>query len=147
MSTWTRLSLFVATLVLSACGGPAVLPDGTSTLRGEVIYDGERHRAPGAVLELILVDTADPDSRVGPLARERIANPDGPPVPFRIVYNVRSVQSGHAYAVCARAKDAAGSVVWATESLRSVRLPTDEELRVVVTDDSSDWMRCKEWND
>lgn len=131
---------------LAACGGPAVLADGTSTLKGQVLYSGDARNAPGAVVELMLIDISNPDTRSGPLARERIDKPGGPPVSFRVVYNVRSVKAGRAYAVCARARDAAGDVTWASSELRPVRLPSDENLQVPVTDDSRNWVDCKHWS-
>lgn len=138
------LLTFIAMATLAAgCGGPAVSPDGTSRLTGEVAFDGRTSGAPPAVVEVVLVDTADPDSRVGPLGRERIDDPGRTPVPFALKYSVRSVQAGHSYGLCARALDAAGNVAWQSEAPTPVDPPTDEPVRVVVTRHHRNWVDCR----
>lgn len=132
----------LTTLAAAACGGPAVSPDGTSRVTGEVAFDGRTGSAQPAVVEIVLLDTADPDSRVGPLGRERIDNPGRPPVPFALKYSVRSVQAGHSYGLCARGLDSAGNVTWHSETLTAVDPPTDEPVRVVVTGNQRNWARC-----
>ncbi len=133
----------LATLAAAGCGGPAVHPDGTSRLTGEVAFEGRMAGAQPAVVEVVLVDTADPDSRVGPLGRDRIDDPGSGPVPFAVKYSVRSVQSGHSYGICARALDSAGDVTWQSEAAAPVDPPTDEPVPVVVTRDRGNWARCQ----
>lgn len=128
---------------LAGCGGAAVLPDGTTTIGGEVHFENHRGGVPADVVEIVLVDTADPDSRVGPLGRERVSDPGDDPVPFTLVYSIRSVQSGHTYGLCARALDASGDVTWHSESPLPVKPPTDETARVLVTRDRGDWVPCR----
>lgn len=139
-----RLLLFIALTALAAvgCGGPAVTSEGTSRLTGEVSFDGRMAGAQPAVVEVVLLDTADPDSRVEPLGRERVDNPGRPPVPFALKYSVRSVQSGHSYGLCARALDSAGNVIWQSEAPAAVNPPTDDPARVVVTRRQDNWARC-----
>lgn len=140
-------TLFLAALLTAAgCGGPAVLSDGTSTLQGEVVFDDDHGGPAPDVVEVLLVDTADPDSRIGPLGRERVDDPGNPPVPFTLVYNVRSVQSGHAYGLCARALDASGDTIWQSRRAAPVQVPSDEQWRVPVTRDRDDWVDCG-WQD
>ena len=140
MTVWlTGLAL----VALAGCGGPAVLPDGTTTVKGEVIFDERPRGKPGAVVEVVLVDVADPDARVGPLGRKRIDDPRGRPVPFTLVYSIRSVQAGHAYALCARVLDAAGDVVWQSDRLDRIQLPTDKRVSVHVSRDRGDWVNCR----
>lgn len=140
MTVWL---IALAASALAGCGGPAVLPDGTTTVRGEVVFEERPRGEPGAVVEVVLVDVADPDSRVGPLGRERIDDPREAPVPFTLVYSIRSVQAGHAYALCARVLDAAGDIVWQSDRLDRIQLPTDERVPVHVSRDRGEWVSCR----
>lgn len=135
---------FLALTALAAvgCGGPAVTSEGTSRLTGEVSFDGSTAGTQPAVVEVVLLDTADPDSRVEPLGRERVDDPGRPPVPFELKYSVRSVQPGHSYGLCARALNSAGDVIWQSEAPTAVNPPTDDPVRVGVTRRQENWTRC-----
>lgn len=137
--------LLLTTFALAACGGPAVLPNGTSTLHGRVTFDPSPAGAPGAMAEVILVDTADPDVR-SPLGTARLDHPEDPPISFTLVYNVHSVQAGHTYGLCARVKDTAGKVTWASDRITPVKLPSDDRYTTLVTSDDDDWADCPEWD-
>lgn len=137
-----RILIALTALAAAGCGGPAVQPDGTSRLQGEVVFEGGAGEAP-AVVEVVLLDIADRDRRIPPLGRERIGDPGRPPVPFALEYSVRSVQAGHAYGVCARALDASGDVMWHSQTPTPVSPPTDEPVRVAVTRDRERWARCR----
>jgi len=145
MTLTRRIIPFLTVLALTACGGPAVLPNGTSTLHGRIAFDPTPAGAPGTVAEVILVDTADPDVR-SPLGTARMDHPEDTPIPFTLVYNVHSVQAGHTYGLCARVKDAAGSVTWASDRVTPVTLPSDDRYTNLVIRDEDDWADCPEWD-
>ena len=101
------LALVSAVAACRKPGPPAVT--GTATYRERMALP------PDAVFEAALVDISQPGGRAKVLTMVLTGGPGQPPIPFRLRYDPRQVDTSHQYAVRARIS-AGGRVLFVTDS-------------------------------
>lgn len=130
----------IALFVLGACGGegadPAAEAPSMATLSGTVAYR-ERMALPiNARINVRLLDVSRMDVPAVVLAEQNIdAQGQSVPVPYALEYDPARIQDNMSYAVRAEIRDAAGALLWTTDTVHPVLTrgaPSDGvDIRVV----------------
>ena len=123
-----------------------------ATLTGTVTYLPRIALPPGAVLAVRLVDASMADAPSRAVAETRVGTDGGQvPLPFSLDYDASEIQPGNRYVVRAEIFDAAGVLLWTTDTAYPVLTngaPRDDvEIRVVqVTEaDTADAIVGRTW--
>ena len=137
------LAPVVMAVALAACGGDEAAPaddasegNALATLSGTVVYR-ERMALPiNATINVRLLDVSLMDVPARVLGEDKVsAQGQSVPIPYRIEYDPGLVREGMSYAVRAEIRDAAGALLWTTDTVHPVLTngaPTDNvEVRVV----------------
>jgi putative lipoprotein len=115
---YRTIGLALTAVVLGACNA---VPPPVARLEGEVFYLQRSALPPSATLSVALQDISRVDSPAFTLARESGPVKGQVPLPFRLEYDPRQIQSGHRYAVSARI-EADGKLLFINAGQATVRL-------------------------
>ena len=141
------LAVLALSFVVAACAPSA--PSGAvssgataeATLVGSVTYRPRIALPPEAVVEVQLQDVSRADAPATVLARQSIPTEGRQvPIPFALTYAPDEIQSGRRYVVRAQIRDAAGALLWTTDTARPVLAdgPEAESVDLVLVAASGD---------
>jgi putative lipoprotein len=117
-----------ASLLLAACQ-PVQRPDATTqaatvhdtaamqtgVIHGRALYLERMLLAPGATLEVQLIDDAADAKQIATIASNRYTDLHGPPYAFDLAYDAARIEPGMHYGLRAMLRDAQGHLEFATE--------------------------------
>jgi putative lipoprotein len=112
-----RAGLGAALLALTACASAP----GPARLTGTVAYRERVALAPGARVEVVLLDVSLVDAPAQVIAKtERVTSGEQVPIPFALDYDRGALERGHRYGLHAKITGADGRVAWATAASQPV---------------------------
>ncbi len=101
-------------------------------VKGHVVFPQSPALPPGAVLTITLADVSRADAPAQILARQIIAPPGEPPIPFVLGYDPDSIVPNHTYAVRARVEDSERLLFISANAYHVIThgAPTELEVKV-----------------